>query len=68
TYIGLGEGVITPIFNIIVIVSLIKRLPCLLWTWLFKGFGVIGINIFYISSWLIRRDSLFQHHPHQTGV
>lgn len=35
-----------------------QRLPCLVWVWLIKGFGIIGINIYYISSWLIRRDSL----------
>lgn len=77
TYIGLGEGAITPIFNIVFIISLVKHMPCMVWMWLIKSFGIIGINIFYISSWLIRRESFaninfekqeYEHHFLMVGA
>lgn len=60
TYIGLGEGVITPVFDIIYIIALVKHMPWLTWLWLFKSFGVMGINVFYISRWMVRSGS-FDH-------
>ncbi|XP_050693316.1 uncharacterized protein LOC126984020 [Eriocheir sinensis] len=58
TYIGLGEGAVTLLFDMIYIIALVKYLPCLSWMWIFKSFAVMGINVFYISSWLVRKQSL----------
>ncbi|KAG0730420.1 hypothetical protein GWK47_028283 [Chionoecetes opilio] len=58
TYIGLGEGVATLLFAIMYIISLVKYLPCLSWMWIFKSFAVMGVNVFYISSWMVRQESL----------
>lgn len=57
TYIGLGEGAITPFFDVIYIIALAKHKPWMTWLWLIKSFGVIGINVFYISAWMVRRGS-----------
>ncbi|XP_045599241.1 uncharacterized protein [Procambarus clarkii] len=64
TYIGLGEGGVTPLFDIIYIIALVKHKPWLTWFWLIKAFGSMGINVFYISSWMVRRIS-FQHITYQ---
>ncbi|KAG0730419.1 hypothetical protein GWK47_028281 [Chionoecetes opilio] len=53
--IGIGEGVVGVIFSIIYILALVKRKPSITWLWLMKSFAVISINVYYLSSWLIRR-------------
>lgn len=58
TYVGLGEGAATLIFDILYIISLVKYLPCLSWMWIFKSLAVMGVNVFYISQWQIRKESL----------
>ncbi|KAK8404159.1 hypothetical protein O3P69_000313 [Scylla paramamosain] len=54
-YIGIGEGIAGVLFNIIYIMALVKHKPSITWVWLLKGFAVIGINVYYLASWLIRR-------------
>lgn len=56
-YIGIGEGIIGMLFAIIYIVALVKHKPSLTWMWLLKSFAVIAINIYYLSSWLIRQGA-----------
>ncbi|XP_068217535.1 uncharacterized protein [Palaemon carinicauda] len=59
-YVGLGEGAITPFFVMIYIIALVKHMPWLTWFWLLKSFGIMGINVYYISYWVVRRKS-FDH-------
>ncbi|XP_066990724.1 uncharacterized protein [Macrobrachium rosenbergii] len=54
-YIGLGEGVVGVLFSLFYIMALVKRKPSLTWLWLLKAFAVIAINIYYLSSWVIRQ-------------
>ncbi|KAK7075066.1 hypothetical protein SK128_007572 [Halocaridina rubra] len=54
-YIGIGEGAAGVLFAIFYIVALVKRKPSLTWFWLLKSFAIIAINIYYLSSWLIRQ-------------
>ncbi|XP_045119083.1 uncharacterized protein LOC123509008 [Portunus trituberculatus] len=58
TYYGFGEGGITLLFSIIYIIALVKHLSCLSWMWIFKAFTVMGINVYYISKWMVRKDTL----------
>ncbi|KAK4311506.1 hypothetical protein Pmani_016974 [Petrolisthes manimaculis] len=54
-YIGIGEGIVGVLFAIFYIIALIKHKPSLTWIWLLKAFGVIGINVYFLAIWLIRR-------------
>lgn len=54
-YIGIGEGIAGALFAIFYIVALVKRKPSLTWFWLLKSFAIIAVNIYYLSSWLIRQ-------------
>lgn len=63
-WIGLGEGAVTQFFVMIYIIALVKHKPWLTWFWLIKSFGVMGINVYYISYWLVRRKS-FDHINYQ---
>jgi len=54
-YFGVGEGVLGIAFCAIYIVALVKRKPSLTWFWIIKAFAVIGINIYYLSNWVIRQ-------------
>ncbi|XP_042876029.1 uncharacterized protein LOC122255794 [Penaeus japonicus] len=60
TYIGIGEGAVTPIFAIIFIFALLRHKPWLAWCWLIKAVGVLGINVYFLSQWLIRQKN-FEH-------
>ncbi|ROT70757.1 hypothetical protein C7M84_010957 [Penaeus vannamei] len=60
TYIGIGEGAVTPIFAVIYIVALVRHKPWLAWCWLIKAFGALGINVYFLSQWLIRLKN-FDH-------
>ncbi|XP_037792299.1 uncharacterized protein LOC119587694 [Penaeus monodon] len=60
TYIGIGEGAVTPIFAAIYIVALVRHKPWLAWCWLIKAFGALGINVYFLSQWLIRLKN-FDH-------
>ncbi|MPD02253.1 hypothetical protein E2C01_097824 [Portunus trituberculatus] len=35
-----------------------QHLSCLSWMWIFKAFTVMGINVYYISKWMVRKDTL----------
>ncbi|XP_068217539.1 uncharacterized protein [Palaemon carinicauda] len=56
-YIGIGEGIVGVLFSLFYVMALVKRKPSLTWLWLLKSFAIIAINIFYLSSWLIRQES-----------
>lgn len=54
-YIGVGEGIAGIFCCAIYILALVKRKPSLTWLWLIKSFAVIGVNIYYLSNWVIRQ-------------
>jgi len=56
-YIGIGEGVVTPIFAIVYIIALVRHKPWLTWLWIVKAFAILGINVYFISQWIIRQNT-----------
>ncbi|XP_063840833.1 uncharacterized protein LOC135089280 [Scylla paramamosain] len=58
TYYGFGEATVTLLFSIIYIIALVKHLSCLSWMWIFKAVTVMGVNVYYISKWMVRMDTL----------